>query len=265
MKKMALVALGLACLAMVSGCGSDTSADKSAKPSSDASITVSAAASLQGAMNELKDNYIKAHHLNDNQINITYAGSGSLRQQIEQGAPSSIFVSADTKNMTMLEEKKLVEDVKPLTANSLVVIVPKDKPEFKLDNLANANRISLGTIDTVPAGRYAKDALTALNLWDKVESKVVYAKDVKAVGATIASGAADVGFVYKTDAMALGDKVTITEIVPSNLHKPILYPIAIISKQKNDLTSDFYKYLTSPEAMQILQKYGFSDVPNAAK
>lgn len=254
-----------AALLVTAGCGTKEATKEAPKPSTTESITVSAAASLQGAMEELKGNYVRTHHLQPDQIAITYGGSGTLRQQIEQGAPSSIFISANQNNMNQLKEKQLVEEVKPLVENALVLIVPKGKEKFNLSNVVNAKRVAIGMPDTVPAGKYAFDALTNLNLWPQVEPKVVYGKDVKAVGAYVAQSAADVGFVYRTDAMALKDSVEITETVPSNLHKPILYPIGVVTKNKNTLTKDFYGYLRSKEAEQILQKHGFSAISEKSK
>lgn len=167
--------------------------------------------------------------------------------------------------MHQLQEKNLVTKVKPLVANSLVLIVPKDKPQLTIEQLPSVNRLALGTVETVPAGKYAKQTLTKLNLWDQVESKVVYAKDVKAVAAYVAEGSADAGFVYKTDALDLKDRIQITATAPSDSHDPIRYPIAIVTKYDNDLAQQFYEYLTSNEAQQILQKYGFTNVDNSAK
>lgn len=264
--KRKAVALLLAVAVMViAGCGPSTDKKEASAVDKSQTITVSAAASMQAAMNELKNNYVKAHHLEASQIAINYGGSGTLRQQIEQGAPASIFVSADEKNMKQLQDKQLVSNVKPLTANSLVLIVPKGKPAIKIDQLANVNRLAIGTVETVPAGRYAQQTLMKLGVWDLLQSKIVYAKDVKAVGAYIAEGSADAGFVYKTDALDLKDKVVIADTVPAEAHSPIIYPIAMVTKNENQLAKDFYTYLTSPEAQQILQKYGFTSVPNTAK
>lgn len=264
-KHKALALLLGAAVMVAAGCGQSAEKKEAGTVDKSQTITVSAAASMQAAMNELKDNYVKAHHLDASQIAINYGGSGTLRQQIEQGAPASIFVSADEKNMKMLQDKQLVSQVKPLTANSLVLIVPKGKPAIKIDQLANVNRIAIGTVETVPAGRYAQQTLTKLGMWDLLQSKIVYAKDVKAVAAYTAEGSVDAGFVYKTDALDLKDKVVIADTAPADAHSPIIYPIAMVTKNENQLTKDFYAYLTSSEAQQILQKYGFTSVPNTAK
>ena len=233
------------------GCG------MSSNKMEDEKITIQAAASLKDALIELSDNYKKAHHLSNNQIVINFAGSGTLRQQIEQGAPASLFISADEKNMKMLEEKDLMTDVKPFVTNELVLVVPKEGRKITLEQLPTVKRIVLGNPDTVPAGNYGKQALIKLGMWEAVESNVVYAKDVKAVTATISQGAGEAGFIYKTDAIAAGDAVQISDTISADLHSPVIYPIGIIKKYDNELARDFYKYVISSEGQQILEKYGF--------
>ena len=253
MKRNWLMGLLMAGVLALAGCGGQQGTTTSTAPSTNETITVSAAASMQGALEELKADYVKPE-----QINIVYAGSGTLRQQIEEGAPSSIFISANKKNMDQLNEKGLMDNIRPFVANTLVMIVPKGKDAVTLDNIMNAKRVAIGTVETVPAGKYAKESLTKANLWDTVEPNVVFAKDVKAVGAYIAEGAADVGFVYKTDALALKEKVDISATVDAKLHAPIEYPIGIVKKNQNKLTEDFYAFLTSKEASEVLAKWGFA-------
>ena len=237
---------------------STNKAADSAKPSTSEKITVQAAASLKGALTELADAYKKSHNLADDQIAINFAGSGTLRQQIEQGAPASLFISADEKNMKMLQEKDLVTDVKPFVTNELVLVVPKGQPKVELNQIATVKRIVLGNPETVPAGNYGKQVLTKLGVWEQVEPNVVYAKDVKAVTASISQGAGDAGFIYKTDAIAAGDAVEISAVTPADSHDPVIYPIGIIKKYDNALAKDFYQYVMSPEGQKVLEKYGFS-------
>ena len=241
MKRNWLMGLVMAGMLALAGCGGQQGTTTSTAPSTNETITVSAAASMQGALEELKADYVKKHNLKPEQVNIVYAGSGTLRQQIEEGAPSSIFISANKKNMDQLNEKGLMDNIRPFV------------------NIANAKRVAIGTVETVPAGKYAKESLTKANLWDAVEPNIVFAKDVKAVGAYIAEGAADVGFVYKTDALALKDKVDISATVDAKLHAPIEYPIGVVKKNQNKLTEDFYAFLTSKEASEVLAKWGFAE------
>ena len=134
MKRILLVLMSVFMLAFLVGCGNDSSKQaESTKPSTSEKITVQAAASLKGALTELADSYKKSHNLADDQIIINFAGSGTLRQQIEQGAPASLFISADEKNMKMLQDKDLVTDVKPFVTNELVLVVPKNAAKVELN------------------------------------------------------------------------------------------------------------------------------------
>lgn len=259
MKRILLVLMSVFMLAFLVGCGNDASKPvETGKPSTSEKITVQAAASLKGALTELADTYKKSHNLADDQIAINFAGSGTLRQQIEQGAPASLFISADEKNMKMLQEKDLVSDVKPFATNELVLVVPKGQPKVELSQIATVKRIVLGNPETVPAGNYGKQVLTKLGVWEQVEPNVVYAKDVKAVTASVSQGAGDAGFIYKTDAIAAGDAVQISAVTPADSHDPVIYPIGIIKKYDNALAKDFYQYVMSPEGQKVLEKYGFS-------
>jgi len=160
MKRILLVLMSVFMLAFLVGCGNDASKPaETGKPSTSEKITVQAAASLKGALTELADAYKKSHNLADDQIAINFAGSGTLRQQIEQGAPASLFISADEKNMKMLQEKDLVSDVKPFVTNELVLVVPKGQPKVELDQIATVKRIGQGAGD---AGFiYKTDAIAA--------------------------------------------------------------------------------------------------------
>ena len=258
MKRYVFLILGILIIVLaLVGCGSNTSKE-SGKPSTSEKITISAAASLKGALTELADAYKKEHHLQDDQIAINFAGSGTLRQQIEQGAPAAVFISADQKNMKLLQDKELVTEVKPFVTNSLVLVVPKGKDKVSLDQLSSVNRLVLGEPATVPAGNYGKQVLTKMGIWDSMQDKIVYAKDVKAVTAAISQGAGDAGFIYKTDAIAAGDAVQIAAETPADSHDPVMYPIGIVKKYDSQLAKDFYKFLTTPEAQKVLEKYGFT-------
>lgn len=253
-KYIAVLLMGVAVL--MGGCGTQEAG--AGKASSD-KLVVSAAASMQNALDEIKGNYAAKEKLSPEQIQINYGGSGTLREQIENGAPAGIFISASMKDMKTLEEKGLMKEVQPFTSNSLVLIVPKDKKTITLQELPTISRLAVGDVQTVPAGRYAKQTLTNLNLWDKVEGKIVYAKDVRSVLAYVRQGAAEAGFVYKTDAMIAKEQVLIADTTPATAHDAIKYPIGIVKKQDSPMAQKFYAYLLSPEAQAVLQKYGFGE------
>lgn len=253
MKKLFYVMILLALALMVGACGA---AEKKEKVT-DEKIVISAAASLQEALTEIKGNFIKARNLKEEQVSINFGGSGTLRRQIEQGAPSSLFISASESHMKALAEKDAVSNVITLLTNELVIIVPKGKPAYNVQNLRNMTRFAVGEPQTVPAGRYAMDALMHFQVWQELHEKAVFAKDVRSVLAYVREATVDAGFVYRTDALQGKDRVTITDTLPADSHEPIVYPMALVKKNQNELAKDFYAYLLTEDARTVFTKYGF--------
>jgi molybdate transport system substrate-binding protein len=231
-------------------------------------LTVSAAASLMDSLNEIKDLYTGQKGYID--IRYNFASSGALRQQIIQGAPVDLFLSADLANMKTLVDKQIVLEKQQsiLLQNVLVAITPKDSKIVmtKLEDLAEplVKVMTIGDPLTVPAGQYTKEALTKAKVWDRIQPKLVLGKDVRQVLTYIETGNADVGFVYQTDALISGKVAQIFTVDPQ-LHTPILYPVGILKNTGHmDEAQHFYNFLRSPEAMNIFVKYGFSK-PEAAR
>lgn len=222
-------------------------------------LTISAAASLKTSLDEISENYKKEN--SDVTLNINYGGSGALEKQIIGGAEADIFISAAKKNMDNLQKENLIirETRKDLLKNSLVLIAPdtqKDRIKSVLD-LKNAGKVALGEENSVPAGRYGKQALEKLNLWKEIESKAVYQKDVTAVLNIVELGEVDAGIVYMTDAKKL-KKGFIVEQFASDLHDPIVYPAAIVLSTKNKAQAEqFLKYLENTKSKEIFKKNGF--------
>jgi molybdate transport system substrate-binding protein len=224
-------------------------------------ILVAAAASLQQALKEITPLYIKA---NPNQVvNYNFAASGALQQQIEQGAPVDVFISAADKQMNALQAKGLlVADTQTeLLTNQLVLVVPKQsavsltnfqqliKPELK--------RISIGEPRSVPAGQYATEVLNNLGILAQVKSKFVLGNNVRSVLTAVETGDVDAGIVYITDAKS-SDKIRIVATADEKLHSPIRYPIAVLkSSQSLAGASKYVEFLQSKSAQAIFRKYGF--------
>lgn len=266
-KKMLFIILALFVTSLAAGCGSTSSTSSndqknasSTKQEKAVTLTVSAAASLKDSMNEIKQLYTKEHP----NIAITYnfGASGTLQQQIEQGAPADIFMSAATKQMDELKSKNLLvnDTVKNLLQNDVVLIVPKDSSNIKtFDDLATdkAQKIALGEPKSVPVGQYSQEILTNLKLMDKVQPKAVYGKDVKEVLTWVETKNVDAGIVYKTDAL-VSKKVNIIATAPEDSHNPVVYPAAVIKSSKNvDAAKDFLKFLSGDKAKAVFEKYGF--------
>ena len=222
-------------------------------------LIISAAASLTDTMNEMKGLYEKQNK--NVKLTFNFGSSGALQQQIEQGAPADVFISAATKQMKALQDKKLIvdESCKNLLKNRLVLVGPKDAAKVKgFSTLKEASLIALGEPDSVPAGKYAKETLTKMGLWDAVKDKVVYAKDVRQVLAYVESGNVEAGMVYLTDAK-ISDKVQILSIAEENTHTPIVYPAAVVKASKNpEAAQSFVDFLSSDAAQDVFAKYGFS-------
>jgi len=230
-------------------------------PEPEVSLTISAAASLKGAMEEVKAAY--AEEKPNVILTCNFGSSGSLQQQIEQGAEVDVFFSAAAKQMDALQEKGLiVEDTrKNILENKIVLIVPKDVTsvtDFNDLTSDNVKKIALGETKSVPVGQYSEEVLKKLNLMDTIESKVVFGKDVKEVLTWVETGNADAGMVYETDSIT-SEKVRVVAYAPEGSHKPVVYPAAVIKDSKNiDASKNFMSFLCSEKAKSIFEKYGFA-------
>lgn len=270
MKKLKIfltVVSAIALIISISACGtnSPTQNDKTieqgtTKESKSVTLTISAAASLKAAMEEIKSAYAKEKP----NVTITYnfGASGPLQQQIEQGAEVDLFISAAAKQMDALKKKSLILDDtrRNLLENRIVLVIPKDSSivsDFKDLTNEKVRKIALGGPKSVPVGQYAEEVLTKLNLLDAIKPKVVYGGDVKEVLTWVETGNADAGIVYETDAK-VSDKVKIAATAPQDSHEPVIYPAAVIKASKNtDSAKDFINYLYSGKSKLIFEKYGF--------
>ncbi|MFC4402748.1 molybdate ABC transporter substrate-binding protein [Gracilibacillus xinjiangensis] len=222
-------------------------------------ITVSAAASLQDALTDITTIFEKENPRI--KVNYNFGGSGSLQQQISQGAPVDIFFSAADDKFKHLVNEGLIEDGQStnLLQNELALIIPS-RGQIAIagfTDLIHADKVAIGTPESVPAGKYAKETLESLNRWDSMENKVIFAKDVRQVLTYVETNNVDAGIVYLTDAL-ISDKVKIIATAETTMHTPIVYPVGIVkNRQSVTETEQFYSYLQSEQALQIFEKYGF--------
>ncbi|MBL1199068.1 MAG: molybdate ABC transporter substrate-binding protein [Nostoc sp. GBBB01] len=223
-------------------------------------ILVSAAASLKDALEEIKPLYQQSK----SNVNITYnfGASGALQQQIEQGAPADIFISAGKKQVDALETKGLLlpGTRTNLANNRLVLIVAQDVEGItSFYNLTDAKikKIAIGEPRSVPAGQYGEQVLKKLQLYDRLKPKLVFANNVRQVLAAVETGNAEAGLVYATDAK-ISNKVKVVVAADDKFHSPIVYPIAVVKSSKNPTAAkEFVQFLSSNQAKDILKKYGF--------
>jgi molybdate transport system substrate-binding protein len=222
-------------------------------------LTVSVAASLQDASGEIAAAYHAA------KIDLNYGASGALAQQIASGAPVDIFVSAAPKPMDDLAARGLIlgDTRRDLLRNEIVLIAAAAAPAANsFDALVSpaVKIVALGDPASVPAGDYGRQVLTALNLWDRVQPKLVLAKDVRQVLSYVQTGNADAGIVYATDASG-APNVRVVAVAPPGSHTPVLYPVAVM-KSTHDAAAAraFAAFLAGPAARAIFEAHGFRAV-----
>lgn len=224
-------------------------------------IIVSAAVSLSDAFKDLAKIY-EASHPKD-KILFNFGASGSLLQQIAQGAPVDLFASADEVTMDRAEQKGLIlSDSRHDFIQNHLVLVTSLHNTLSIHQLADLNqptikRIALGQVVTVPAGHYTEQALQAAGLWKTLQNKFIPAQNVRQVLDYVARNEVDVGFVYESDARLLANKVKILYRVP--LVKPVQYPVALVKNTQNaEQAKAFMELLSSAKGQEIFQKYGFA-------
>ncbi|NJL87252.1 MAG: molybdate ABC transporter substrate-binding protein [Leptolyngbyaceae cyanobacterium SM1_1_3] len=229
-----------------------------------ATLTVSAAASLQEALEAIAPLFQQAHP--ETAVNFNFGASGALQQQIEQGAPADLFFSAAAKQMDALAAKGLIlpDSRQNIVTNSLVLIAPQNSALAITDisqlKTANINRVAVGEFRSVPVGQYAQQVLEKLDLLEPLQAKFVFGNNARSVLAAVASGNADLGMVYATDA-ALSDQVKVLATVPADLHSPIVYPIAAVSASPApEAASRFISFLQASAAQGIFANFGFGRV-----
>ena len=223
---------------------------------------VLAAASLQDALEDAAGAWAAKGHPRPV---LSFAATSALARQIEAGAPADLFISADEKWMDAVADKGLIlgDSRADFLANSLVLIAPAESkaeltiaPGFPLAAALGSGRLALADPDAVPAGRYAKEALTNLGAWDSVADKVAQAENVRVALALVARGEAPLGIVYATDAKA-EPKVRVLSQFPADSHMPITYPLAVLKTSTNADATNFRSFLISNEGVAIFEKYGF--------
>ena len=223
-------------------------------------LTVSAAASLKEAFQEINAAYQKKHP--GTNIKLNTAASGVLLQQLAQGAPVDVLATADQTTMDKAQDQQLIDKASRHTfvLNDLVVVQPKDS-RLKIKTLndlkaATVSRIAVGNPDSVPAGRYTKGALEKAGLYGTLEPKIVSTQNVRQALDYVARGETEAGFVYRTDAVLAKEKVKISFAVA--LETPVSYAIAPTASAKSKEAKSYVDFVLSPAGQSILKKYGFS-------
>lgn len=227
-------------------------------------ISVFAAASMKEALDEAT----AAYQADTGQaVRVSYAASSALARQIEQGAPADVFVSADLDWMDYLQQRGLLDDAsrRNLLGNTLVLVAPSTgkaraaalKPGVDLlPLLGNDGRLALALTASVPAGKYAKAAFTALGVWPALAPRVAEAENVRAALMLVARGEAPLGVVYGSDAKA-EPRVRVLATFPADSHPPIVYPVARLKAATHPQADAFLRWLQTPAADAIFRRHGF--------
>lgn len=203
-------------------------------------------------------------------VRYNFGASGALAQQISQGAPVDVFLSASPQWMEALQAQNLLEgQSQPLLNNRLVLVTPAsaNAQVEHFEDLATGvvTKIAIGEPESVPAGRYGKETLTTMGLWDTVGPKLVFGKSARQVLAYVETGNVDAGLVYATDLLR-SDRVEAIATVPADAHSPIVYPVAIIQRQRDaneasgtarEAARAFVAFLSSQAGQEIFNAHGF--------
>ena len=248
-------------LVLLAGCNQN-SGQKSPQNTNESAVktqtlVVGAAASLNEAFTELGQLF---ESNNPNwKVEFSFASSGNLKTSIEQGAPIDVFASAAEKQMDDLRETGHIDGntVQLMLKNQLVLIVPESSEVKSLEELLNLRRIAIAEPSSAPVGQYAKQSLTNLGYWSRLEDKLILAKDVRQVLFYVEQNEVDAGFVYATDAAKSGI-VKVVTAMPEDSYPTALYPIGIVSSTKQKAIAEkWIEFVLSEEGQRVLSAYGF--------
>lgn len=225
---------------------------------------VFAAASLSDVLTTIGQKYEAE---TGRKVVMSFAASSVLARQIEASSGADIFFSADEDWMDYLATRGLIkpETRADLLGNKLVLVAPASSTltlqiaqGFPLLDALGGGRLAVGDPDSVPAGKYARTALTSLGVWSSVVDHLAQAENVRVALAYVARGETPLGIVYLTDALAQ-KKVRVVGTFPEDSHLPITYPVALTKTAGADAAA-FLAFLTSPEARDIFAKAGFTNL-----
>ena len=225
------------------------------------SVIVFAAASLTDVLQELGGAYTKE---TGTKVEFSFAATSMLARQVESGADADVFFSADQEWMDYLDQRGLIQKAtrRNLLGNRLALVAPaasavqlQIKPNCPLLAALNGGRLATGDPDSVPVGRYARSALTSLEVWSDVADRLVRADNVRAALAFVARGEVPLGIVYETDAR-IDKRVRVVDLFPTNSYPPISYPIAL-TNGANAKAVSFVEFLRGPTGTAAFEKFGF--------
>lgn len=283
-RAQAVIAMAVAAGMVLAGCSGQSETERDAQESESAQetetesqaaqdtpaadgqteILVAAAASLKNAYEEELIPMFQEEHP-EITVTGTYDSSGKLQTQIEEGLEADVFMSAATAQMDALNEEGLIQTdtIVNLLENKIVLIAPASGGEDlnSFEDIVKAQSIALGDPASVPAGQYAREALTNLGLWDQIQDRVSFGTNVTEVLNQVAASSADAGIVYATDAASMPEDVRVIGEAPEgSLAEPVIYPVAVVAASAHpEEARAFVDFLQTEEAMEVFESYGFAD------
>ncbi|WP_170762504.1 molybdate ABC transporter substrate-binding protein [Ruegeria lacuscaerulensis] len=225
-------------------------------------ILVFAAASLKTALDEIAPVF---EQQTGHEVTVSYAASSVLARQIQLGAPADLFISANIDWMDVLQDQGLIDPATrvDLLGNGLVLIggveqveIGQMRADVDLSAALGGGHLAMALVDAVPAGIYGKAALQSLGLWETVQGQIAQTDNVRAALALVAAGAAPLGIVYRSDALA-ENKVQVVASFAPDLHPPIIYPAAV-TVSGSPQAQAFLDHLQSGAAQSIFTEQGFA-------
>ncbi|ALX49550.1 molybdate ABC transporter substrate-binding protein [Lentibacillus amyloliquefaciens] len=245
----------IVCLLFAAGCSGQ-------EGSNNKEILVAAASSLSDTLSELKREFESENP--DITLTLNYGSSGKLAQQIKSGAPVDLFLSADQYWMDELEEaNRIVSDSRTDFIQNRLAVISTQGTSYSVNTLSdlttlNTEQITLGDPATVPAGKYAEQALRESGIMGDLKDKFVYTANAQQTLTYVESGNTEIGIVYGSD-LERSELVNELLAIDDSLHDPIHYPAAVIeSSQVKDESNKFIQFLQSDRAQAILESHGFS-------
>jgi molybdate transport system substrate-binding protein len=232
----------------------------------DRSVIVYAAASLTNALQDVGKGFEAKSGV---KVKFSFAASSLLAKQIEAGAEAEVFLSADSDWMNYLADRSLIQSDtrKDILSNRLVLIAEKTspvqlkiEPNFPLASALGDGRLAVADPDSVPAGRYARSALTSLGVWGSVAERLVRAENVRVALTYVARGEAPLGIVFETDAKA-EPLVRVVDVFPKESHPPIVYPAALTRSGTSADAKAFLDFTKGPQAAEVFRRFGFTILP----
>jgi molybdate transport system substrate-binding protein len=214
-------------------------------------LTVLAAASLTDVFDELATPFEEEH---DADVTFSFGSSTDLAEQVADGAPGDVLATADEASMQLAEDAGVTGEVEPFATNVLTIVVPAGNPAGieSLDDLAGATWVRCA--DEVPCGKVAVSLLDAAGV---TAEPVSLEEDVRATLDKVASGEADAGLVYATDAVAAAAEVDAVEIPGAEQALTSYYAATLAQSEDADLAADWVAWVRSDEGQAILGDAGF--------